>query len=147
MTTTTGTLAAWLEAQLAADEALAIELLDCDAMLEVLASAPCDHAMNYLLRQQPQAEIRRIEATRKVLTLHEGVVENVEWFDAPGSGEAEVCPSCHPKDPTEWNPPAGQAGVRPPGFVASYVLAPCPTIRALAPMYAGRDGYREEWKP
>lgn len=26
-------------------------------------------------------------------------------------------------------------------------LYPCPTILAMAPPYAGREGYREEWRP
>ena len=30
---------------------------------------------------------------------------------------------------------------------SNYEDSPCPTLRALASMYADRDGYREEWRP
>jgi hypothetical protein len=81
-------------------------------------------------------------ALRAVVELHAPQVETVEWFDAPKIGRAEVCPSCHPAEPTEWNPPVGQAGIRPEGFIASYVLAPCPTLRALASIWADHPNVR-----
>ena len=86
------------------------------------------------------------ESKQRIMAEHRPTVELVEWFDSP-TGQAEVCPSCHPAEPTEWNPPIGQAGVRPDGFVASYVLSPCPTLRILALPYASRADYRPEWRP
>jgi hypothetical protein len=85
-------------------------------------------------------------ALRAVVELHRGQVEDVEWFDAPDeTGKAEVCSSCRPAEPTEWNPPRGFAHLRPKGFVASYVLSPCPTLKALASVWADHPHYRPEW--
>jgi len=99
----------------------------------------------HIATQDPAHVLAVCAAHRQIVELHRPQVETVEWFDAPGVGEAEVCPSCHPAEPTEWNPPVGQAGVRPDGFVASYVLAPCPTLRALLSVYRDRPGFQEAW--
>lgn len=97
-------------------------------------------------RHDPTRVIAECAAKRAVLDMHRPTVENVEWFDdATGTGTAPVCPSCRPKDQTDWNPPIGMAGVRPDGFIPSYTLAPCPTLSALAAVYAGHPDYRQEW--
>jgi hypothetical protein len=103
-------------------------------------------ALEHIARHDPAHVLAVCAAHRRIVEEHAGQVETVEWFDAPGTGRAEVCPSCRPAEPTEWDPPLGQAGIRPEGFVSSYVLAPCPTLRALASIYADRDGFREEWR-
>jgi hypothetical protein len=101
----------------------------------------------HVARHDPNRVLAECEAKRQIVDLHYPLIECVEWFDAPGIGEAPVCPSCRPKDPSVWNPPMGQAGIRPEGFVPTYTLAPCPTLRALASMYADHPDYQDEWKP
>lgn len=93
-----------------------------------LALEACKRYERELTRRDHQTDAR----TRQILELHRPVIENVEWFDCvDDSGTAAVCQSCRPKDPTEWHPRQGEAGVRPEGFVPSYVLSPCPTMRAM----------------
>jgi hypothetical protein len=73
--------------------------------------------------------IARLDEVRK---LHEPTLQNVEWFvDQTGKGEALCCPSCRPADPTPWHPGIGRAGLKPDGFVPTYVLSPCPTLDAM----------------
>ena len=82
------------------------------------------------------------KAKRAILAEHRPEVETVEWFDTVSdTGTAPVCPSCRPKEPIEWHPRPGEAGVRPEGFVPTYVLAPCPTLQALAAVYANHPDY------
>lgn len=90
------------------------------------------HAVNH----DPDAVLPQIDGAREILGEHEPRWENVEWpHAADGSGKNWVCSNCRPAEPTEWHPAAGEAGVLSEGFVPSYVLAPCPTLRALAKMY------------
>jgi hypothetical protein len=92
--------------------------------------------------------LAEVAAKRAVVECHRPQLTIVEWpHDQTGKGEALTCPSCRPAEPTEWHPPQGQAGVLPDGFVASYVLAPCPTLRHLAAVYADHPDYRAEWRP
>lgn len=92
--------------------------------------------------------LAEIAAKHQILKLHLPVVENVEWFDCPNnSGRAAVCTSCRPADPTtNWHPLPGEAGIRPEGFVPSYVLAPCPTLRLLASPYRGEADFNPSWE-
>lgn len=144
-------LVEFLRACIAEDEQSALAVGDEDDWREYVADAGMYHrpASGFAASVGTPARIlAECDAKRRILELHRGQVEQVEWFDAPESGEAAVCPSCHNAEPTEWHPPVGQAGVRPDGFVASYVLAPCPTLRALALPYAHHPDYRaEEWRP
>lgn len=139
---TADTLTGWLLEQIAEDERV--------ARAQVTDRPEWRHAIEdyYVLEGHPDPARVLVEcaAKRAIVELHAGTEEFVEWFDAPEVGRAEVCPTCRPADPTEWHPPVGAAGVRPDGFVASYVLAPCPTLRALATVYADRPGFREEWR-
>lgn len=64
--------------------------------------------------------LAEIDAKRRILDLHhETEMESEPDHDRLGAG----CAECHHFD---W---------------------PCDTIRLLALPYAGRDGYREEWRP
>ena len=134
------TLTEFLLARIAEDErdGWEVHIQGCPSVRDV--PFPCDCGY-------PARVLAECEAKRRIVGLHAGQVENVEWFDAPKVGKAEVCPSCRPAEPTIWNPPVGQAGIRPDDFVASYVLSPCPTLRALALPYADHPDYREEWRP
>lgn len=83
-------------------------------------------------RRHLEAVAEAAMVRHQIRELHAPTLESVEWFhDQTGKGKALVCPSCRPADPTEWNPPIGQAGIEPPGFVPSYVLSPCPTLVAV----------------
>jgi hypothetical protein len=64
----------------------------------------------HIARQDPAATLARIKAVRAVVELHDGDAD--------------------PSDCTPWGRRYGE---------------PCDTLRALAQMYAGRDGFREEW--
>lgn len=95
---------------------------------------------------KPPRVLAECAAKRAILGEHRPTIATVEWFDdTTGTGAAHVCPSCRPEDPTDWNPPIGEAGVRPEGFVPSYTLAPCPTLRALAAVYSDHPDYQQEW--
>lgn len=125
----------FLEARIAEDEA------ECQPMAALEDDDRGGWAIAYAERV-----LAECAAKRAVLVLHQPTVETVEWFDdATGTGKASVCPQCRPKDPTDWNPPIGMAGIRPEGFVPSYTLAPCPTLCALAAVYADHPDYQQEW--
>jgi hypothetical protein len=134
------TITEFLEARIAEDEAAA-ELGGWHNGADTFAND------NYgCLLVQPARVLAECAAKRAIIEAHRPAVEIVEWFDdATGTGTAPVCPSCRPKDPTDWNPPMGMAGVRPDGFVPSYTLAPCPTLRSLAAVYADHPGYDPAW--
>ena len=100
----------------------------------------------HIARHDPARVLAEVQAKRRIVELHKPTEEIVEWFDAPETGRAAVCPSCHPAEPTPWDPPVG-AGIRPAGFIAAYVLAPCPTLCLLALPYADHPDYRPEWRP
>jgi hypothetical protein len=136
MTTTTGTLAAWLQAQLATDEALAraatpgpwetrygfpayVSAPGSGVTINAVTAdmEPADAA--HIAANDPAATLARIEATRKVLALH----EVSSWYSEVLDAWIATCSSCStPEDEM-----------------------PCPTIHALASQYADRDGWREEW--
>jgi hypothetical protein len=87
----------------------------------------------HIAANDPASTIRLYEGLLRIAEAHTPVEENVEWpHDATGRGTALVCPECHPAEPTDWHPAIGEAGTLPEGFVPSYVLAPCPTLRILA---------------
>lgn len=100
----------------------------------------------HIARHDPARVLAECKAKREIVELHQPTLSTVEWFDdATGTGHAPICPSCRPEDPTDWHPPIGMAGIRPEGFVPHYTLAPCPTLCALAAMYAANPDYRREW--
>jgi hypothetical protein len=101
-----------------------------------------DADRSYIARHDPARVLAECKAKRAILAEHRPEVETVEWFDTVSdTGTAPVCPSCRPKEPIEWHPRPGEAGVRPEGFVPTYVLAPCPTLQALAAVYANHPDY------
>lgn len=153
------TLAEFLLARIAEDEAVAQEIehgFDYDLRAQEHRGAE-ERGLEWIGGEQwadayrlaiPSARVlAECEAKRRIVDLHAGQDSIVEWFDAPDTGHSDVCPSCHPAEPTHWNPPIGKAGVRPQGFVASYVLAPCLTLRMLALPYADHPEYDESWRP
>jgi len=80
-----------------------------------------------------RAELERhrpvIEAVRE---LHKPALTTVEWWhDQTGDGHGYTCPTCRPEEPHTWSLPIGAAGVKPEGWVESYILAPCPTLAAV----------------
>lgn len=89
-----------------------------------------------LERQRPV-----IEAIRE---LHKPTLTTVEWWhDQTGDGHGYTCPTCRPEEPHSWDLPMGAAGVKPEGWVESYILSPCPTLAALdgaAATLEGSDG-------
>lgn len=128
---------------IAEEEAVVAADRDWDPVMFLDRKKDAAHAANW----SPARVLAECEAKRCIVELHAGQVEHVEWFDAPGAGRASVCPSCRPAERTEWHPEVGHAGVRPEGFVASYVMAPCPTLRALAAVYSDHPDYDPIWRP
>lgn len=141
-------IAEFLEARIAEDEAAIDRRGDIPHSVhlsdELGAYSPhCPDCLGLAGRARVLAECA---AKRAVIDLHRPEIETVEWFDdATGTGTAPVCPSCRPKDPTDWNPPIGMAGIRPDGFIPSYTLSPCPTLCALAAVYKDHPEYQAEW--
>lgn len=103
--------------------------------------------VRHMARFDPSRVLREVAAKRQILAEHRPVQVNVEWWhDQNGSGRGWVCPSCRPEEPTTgWFPAEGEAGVKPDGYVESYILAPCPTLRALTAIWAGHPDYLAEW--
>lgn len=145
----------FLDARIAEDEAVAARALGRDDIGSTIWCAENDGAITEVEAEVEAGFVRRFHPTRvlaecaakqAILEAHQPTVETVEWFDdVTGIGTAPVCPSCRPKDPTDWNPPIGMAGIRPDGFIPSYVLAPCPTLRAIAAVHKDHPDYQEEW--
>lgn len=100
----------------------------------------------YLHRWLPVRMVREVAAKRRVLAEHQPALRTVEWpHDQTGTGEAQVCPRCQNAEHSDWNPPAGQAGVLPEGFVTPYVLAPCCTLLDLASAWSDHPDYDQAW--
>lgn len=90
--------------------------------------------------------LREVAAHRAILTEHWPVLRTVEWpHDQTGTGEAPVCPRCQNAEHSYWNPPQGQAGALPEGFVTPYVLAPCRTLLALASVWSDHPDHDQAW--
>lgn len=86
------------------------------------------------------------DALAVLLALHQPELANVEWWhDQTGRGQGLVCPSCHPEESITWDLPVGGAGVKPDGWVESYVLAPCPTLRALVSIWHDHPDFDPSW--
>lgn len=142
-------LVSWLTARLDADEQVARAAADAMASHGGYhdVGGMCDVEFDHIDLYDPTHALGIIAAHRAILAEHAPVLRDVEWpHDTTGKGQALVCPRCQNADHTEWHPAAGQAGELPEGFVAPYVLAPCPTLRDLASIYADRDGYDPSWK-
>lgn len=122
-TTTGGHLASWLLAQIAEDKAAVLEMIHSqfDGELEEV-----HRAVHELIREHPDAaaafkfRLAECEAKRRIVGLH-----------TPGDRDRD-CPECTDRDYR------GSAGMP---------LVWCDTLRLLALPYAGRDGYREAWRP
>ena len=141
-----GDLAAWLTACLDADERTAREAIERapapwrndDGL--VVHSGPEDYARGrglwdsegtrdphhlcmelevaeHVALHDPAAVLADIAAKRRLLGLHRDRVRD------PLDG---LCDTCDPQGAIE--------------------MVPCPTLRALASAYAGRDGWREGWR-
>lgn len=99
----------------------------------------------HIARHDPARVLAECEVKRRIVELHSSTgVSNVEWWDAPGTGKALICPTCRPEDPTES---PYDAGVKPDGFVPAYTLSPCDTLRTLGLTCFDHAEYRGEWRP
>ncbi|MFJ1539320.1 DUF6221 family protein [Micromonospora chalcea] len=148
-------LTAWLRDQLDDDEVNTRTLLHWAQQTILMLKEPrlCgkeipgwhDWPVVEMLCQQHLAEL---EVMRRLSAEHQPEWRTVEWpHDQNGKGEAQVCRRCQNAEHSTWNPPVGQAGILPEGFIVPYVLAPCTTLRLLVLPYADRPGYRAEWAP
>lgn len=154
-------LVTWLRAQLDDDERVARMAADgpwCREGAGQIVGGPGGQFLiaarsqawngDHIARHDPARVLVEVDAKRRILDEHLPEWRTVEWpHDQNGRGEAQACRRCQTVEHTTWNPPIGEAGVLPEGFVTPYVLAPCLTLRLLALPYAGRPGYREEWRP
>lgn len=117
--------------------------LDEDARVRARLS-PC-HDILEIAKVRLLAEVA---AKRAIIDEHAPEWRNVEWpHDQDGTGKAQVCRRCQNAEHTYWDPPVGEAGVLPEGFVTPYVLAPCTTLRLLALPFASHPDYQESWRP
>jgi hypothetical protein len=135
-------LAAWIRAQLDEDERMATDggRLRGDSWTAVERARPTTvlwdvvgsgrgqvaEAMaweaQHIARHDPARTVREVDAKRRIVSLHEGRIPDVD-----GSDHCWICvqdPSTA-IDPDPW---------------------PCTTLRLLALPYADREGFREEWK-
>lgn len=100
------------------------------------------------LALDPDQVLADLHSKRRILDEHAPQWQPVEWpHDQNGKGEAQVCRRCQNAEHTEWDPPLGKADVLPDGFVAPYVLWPCPTVQFLVLPIADQPEYRPEWGP
>jgi hypothetical protein len=119
-------LVPWLRAQLDDDERVAREanpeLGAVRSFLELITpEVEADEA--HIVRWDPPRVLAEVEAKRRILDLHAESDFPYDPDDGPGDYSwAAKCMTCYGDDP-------------------------CPTLRLLALPYAGREGYREEWRP
>lgn len=92
-------------------------------------------ARSHLSANDPARIIRDCERDLRALERHRPKWETVQWWDAPTVGEADVCATCGNREPVEWELGYGNYGVKPEGWVDSYVLWPCNEILDLATAY------------
>jgi len=122
--TTEVTVAGFLLARIAEDEASALEAQayeqsdrDGPRLIHV-----CDYLgpelADHIARHGPARVLAECEAKRRI------VEEHAPWLDVGKS----TCPRCR-------------------GAANRAVPAPCPTLRALASVYANHPDYRQEWRP
>jgi hypothetical protein len=142
MTTGTQTIAEFLLEQIAADEAVAraaAHLSDGGGRWWVDGPAAQSgkhwiyatgekfndrEIADFIAHQDPAHVLAVCEAHRRIVELHvedEGVCRVCQW-----DRDCDQPVYTHNDDPA-W-------------------LYPCPTLRALAAIYADRDGFREEWE-
>lgn len=104
-----------------------------------LAMCPIDitpRITQHIARWDPARALAEVVAKRQILALH--------------TGEHD-CPEIHTGTyPADWpeSAPWGKAGENwaHPSGEHFETDQPCPTVQALAQLYAGRDGWREEWQ-
>ncbi len=141
ITATTQTLAQWLTAQLDADEALANEARDDALAFETypryykLGSSAGELARRF----DPARVLATVAAHRRIVEMHRPfryaddppaygyTAEEAQEIDAEDVWRTDSCCTCGTRGEydVDW---------------------PCPTLCALAAIYADRDGYREEWR-
>lgn len=128
-------LVTWLRAQLDEDERVALVVpenarvwtLDGGTIHaghptdEVVDWVHYDGAWEHIARHDPARVLAEVDAKRRILDEH-----------APE------------KHPTGMRCSVCAEG---PYYDATWYDAPCPTVRLIALPYAGRPGYRDEWKP
>ena len=94
-------------------------ILDSKEHFATVARLPAKHRKSMLAEVEGQRQIIRLHHPGRVWT---------------GSGyEDGKCTTCL----------IGQSDL----YGSEYETVPCPTLRALASMYADRDGYRADWAP
>lgn len=132
-------LIGWFKAEVDADEARARKLL-ANAQQTVLTLRDPRHLGKFIPGWHDWPDVERmcterlaeIDVKRRILDLHAPAATGPTW--QPGPPQCEHCASlCH-----SWS----GTGCESPD--APY---PCPTVRLLTLPMAGRDGYREEWRP
>ena len=122
MTATTQTLAAWLLEQIAADEARNADYHDLRAWHENGCGIhPQGVEQTWCDCAAPARILAACEAHRRIVEAH------------PRSVALDYCETCFSGDFGRLDDPLHEDW-------------PCPTLRALAAIYADRDGYREEWR-
>ena len=121
-------LVQWLRAQLEAERAVQWHDLECEIHAHQDGGLRAAMATVEMLVKVPGAVcdcdgparvLREIDAKRRLLALHHQLEDAQEMLD--------FCATC---DAT-----------------GKYPEYPCTTLRLLALPYAGRPGYREEWRP
>lgn len=151
----TDDLTTWLHEQITAAEA-STRMLLCWAQQTTLALQDPKLLGKHIpgwhdwpeVEKMCQQRLTELEAMRGILDEHKPEWRTVEWpHDQNGKGEAQVCRRCENVEHSTWNPPFGQAGVLPEGFITPYVLAPCRTLRLLILPFADQPGYQERWRP
>jgi len=130
MTTSTQTLADFLLARIAEDERDAdwIHHEDCEH-LPPAPTFPCDCGY-------PARVLAECAAKRRIVELHEQAV----WHQPAGA----FIYSLGRRLVEEGQHLGGCTICAGDNSEAAY---PCPTLRALASVYAGHPDYREEWRP
>jgi hypothetical protein len=123
-------LVTWLRAQIDEDEQTEVHASDCSSIPEYdpdtydgLGPQECDCGW-------PARVLAEVEAKRRILDLHARSWKRQPRFDATGvrllddcDVECEVC-----------------------GWASADPTSACETVRLLALPYAGREGWREEWR-
>lgn len=121
--------AAWLLAQIDADERVADRALDVSSDLghqatwSYLAGDVVDEAVAHLETWSPDRVLADCEAKRRIVDLHPVVGDNVCDTCVVGKPGYPLQPHSTPE---RW---------------------PCGTLRALALCYSDRPGYERHWRP
>lgn len=136
MTTSTQTLAEFLTARLDEDETAAHARDEYEIVGDPVAGYRDQHLGRVRRSPEDQRRVREVEAKRRIVAEHPEFAERARPSGLevlnPRESSATFCEACG--DPYFWDQ-------TPP------VEWPCPTLRALASVYADHPDYRDEWRP